>query len=211
MKGSNHMVNKRFKYTCYLAGPIEHTTSKGMSEWRNDITKKLTDPELLIYDPVVQESKKVGNDSMDQLNHLMDLKKENKWSEFFNEMWKIWFGNINNNTDIIQLLTNLRMRKHIDGNSQEVIKYWGDSEAVVRSDFIVVSIPKDVKAVGTIFEVTMAWMYRIPIYLILPDSTNIEANASLLFGVQISNNGKLNTFSCVDDCVKQIKSDYNLK
>ena len=31
------------------------------------------------------------------------------------------------------------MRKHIDGNCEEKIKYWGDSEAVVRSDFIVCS------------------------------------------------------------------------
>lgn len=201
---------ERAKYTTYLAGAIEHVNQKEMVSWRDNLTEKLKSPSLLIYDPVAQESSKVGKPSGEQVEYIKGLKRAGKWDKFFTEMWKIWYGQIGQNTDLIQLLINLRMRKHIDGNNPDEIKYWGDTEAVVRSDFIVVYMPKKVKTVGTIFEVVFAFLFRIPIYLILPDDVNTEANSSLLFGCQISNNGLLKSFYSVNECAKYIKETYKL-
>jgi hypothetical protein len=201
---------ERAKYTTYLAGAIEHVSNKEMKSWREELTEKLKSPDLLIYDPVAQESSKVGKASGEQVEYIKGLKRGGKWDLFYNEMWKIWFGAIGQNTDIIQLLTNLRMRKHIDGNRQDEMQYWGDSEAVVRSDFIIVYMPKAVKTVGTIFEVVFAFLFRIPIYLILPDEKNTDANSSLLFGNMISNNGECKSFYSVNECVKYIKETYKL-
>jgi len=201
---------ERAKLTTYLAGAIEHVNQTEMVSWRDYMTEQLKSPDLLIYDPVAQESEKVGKASGAQVEYIKGLKRAGKWDKFFQEMWKIWFGSISQNTDLMQLMINLRMRKHIDGNRKEEIKHWGDTEAVVRSDFIVVYMPKDVKTVGTIFEVVFAFLFRIPIYLILPDQVNTEANSSLLFGVQISNNELVKSFYNVNDCIKAIKEDYKL-
>jgi len=202
---------ERVKYTTYLAGAIEHASAKEMTSWRDDLTSKIKNLDLLIYDPVAQESEKVGKPSGQQVEYIKGLKRGGHWGLFFIEMWKIWFGKISRNTDIMQMLINLRMRKHIDGNCREEIRYWGDAEAVVRSDFIVVYMPKDTKTVGTIFEVVFAFLFRIPIYLILPDGNKTEANSSLLFGDQISNSGDLIVFYSVNECANYIKEKYNLK
>lgn len=203
-------MNKRIKYTTYLAGAIENASTKEMKDWRDELTERLNHPDLLIYDPVAQESLKVGKPSGQQVEYVKGLKRAGHWDLFFIEMWKIWFGAISANSDLIQLLTNLRMRKHIDGNCREELHHWGDSEAVVRSDFIVVYMPKDTKTVGTIFEVVFAFLFRIPIYLILPNCPKTEANSSLLFGNQISNSGELKVFYNLNDCIKDIKETYKL-
>jgi len=193
-------MNERVRLTTYLAGAIEHVSNKEMKSWRDEITEKLKSQDLLIYDPVAQEGSKVGKSSGDQVEYIKGLKRAGRWSFFYHEMWKIWFGSISENTDIIQLLTTLRMRKHIDGNRPEDLKYWGDAEAVVRSDFIIIYMPKGVKTVGTIWEQVFAFIYRIPIYLILPDGNKTEANSTLLFGDQIANNGDLTVFYSVNEC-----------
>jgi len=203
------MIKKdKYKYTTYLAGAIEAVSKKVMKSWRDEISQKLDSNDLLIYDPVKQENYKVGKTSHDQVDYIKGLKKSGNYDLFFKNMWRIWFGAISPNTDLTQLLTNLRMRKHIDGNRLEDIKHWGDAEAVVRSDFIVVYMPKKVKTVGTIYELTLAFLYRIPVYLILPDAPKTETNSSLLFGVQISG-GEI--FYTVNDCIDFVKDRYNLK
>lgn len=204
-------MSKRHKYTTYLAGAIEHVSNKEMKTWRDELTEKIHSPDLLIYDPVAQESEKVGKPSGQQVEYIKGLKKAGRLDLFYDEMWKIWFGQISQNSDLIQLLTNLRMRKHIDGNTKEEIHYWGDAEAVVRSDFIVVYMPKGIKTVGTIFEVVFAFLFRIPIYLILPDSPKTEANSSLLFGNQISNDGEMIVFYSVNECAKYIREKCKLQ
>jgi len=201
-------MKKRFKYTTYLAGSMEFSTTEDMTGWRDEITEKLKHPDLMIYNPVVQESEKGGLEVTEQIERIKNLKRAGQWDIFFNEMWRIWFGTISQNTDLIQLLGNLRMRKYVDGNYAEKIQYWGDSEAVVRSDFIVAHVPKESKMVGTIIEVTFAFLFRIPIYLILPDDKNTNANSTLLFASQISNNGQVKSFYTIDDCVKQIREDF---
>jgi hypothetical protein len=205
-------MSEKIQLTTYLAGAIEHASKKEMTSWRDDIKGKLNSPDLLIYDPITQESTKVGKPSSEQVKYITGLKQSGNWGLFYNELWKIWFGSISKNTDIMQLLTNLRMRKYIDGNREEDLKYWGDAEAVIRSDFIIVYLPKDVKTVGTIYEVVFAFLFRIPIYLILPDCSKTEANSSLLFGNQIANNGQEPiAFYNINECVKYIKEKYNLK
>jgi len=201
-------MNERKRLTTYLAGAIEHATDKEMKSWRDEMTDKLNSPDLLIYDPVAQESMKVGKPSGQQVEYIKGLKQGGKWTKFYTEMWKIWFGSIGENTDITPLLLSLKMRKHVDGNRPEDLKYWGDAEAVVRSDFIVVYMPKDVKTIGTIFEVVWAFMYGIPIYLILPDAPKTETNSSLLFGTMISNG---EVFYSVNDCVKFIKDKHKIE
>jgi hypothetical protein len=204
-------MSEKIKYTTYLAGAIEHATDKQMKSWRDAISEKLNSPDLLIYNPIAQESTKVGKPSTEQVKYITGLKRSGNWALFFIEMWKIWFGAISQNTDLIQLLTNLRMRKYIDGNHRKEIQYWGDAEAVVRSDFIIVYMPKNVKTVGTIFEVVFAFLFRIPIYLILPDCQKTNANSTLLFGNQISNNGELLVFYTINECVNYIKDKFKLK
>ena len=202
------MAEDRAKWTAYLAGAIEHVSQKEMKTWRDDFREKLKSPDLLIYDPVQQESMKVGKLSGEQVEYIKGLKKSGNYDLFFDNMWKIWFGKIGKNSDLIHLLTNLRMRKHIDGNYEEELKHWGDAEAVVRSDFIVVNMPKDVKTIGTIYEIVFAFLFRIPVYLILPDAPKTETNSSLLFGVQISGG---EVFYSLNDCVKYIKEEYDIK
>lgn len=201
--------NKKFKLTCYLAGAIEHANPEQMEGWREEITKKLEHPDLLIYDPIKQESVKTGKETVEQVKYITGLKKAGKFDIFFNEVWKIYFGAIAQNSDLIQLFLNLRMRKFIDGNTLNDIQYWGDAEAVIRSDFIIVYYPKAVQTVGTIFEVILAMLFRIPIYLILPDHTKTEANSSMLFFNQIANTGNLRVFYSINECVKAIKEDFN--
>lgn len=203
--------NDRVKYTTYLAGAIEHASKKEMTSWRDELTLKLKSSDLLVYDPVAQESSKVGKPSGEQVEYCKGLKRGGRWDLFFHEMWKIWFGTISENSDIIHLLTALRMRKHIDGNRPEDLKYWGDAEAVVRSDFIIIYMPKDTKTVGTIWEQVFAFLFRIPIYLILPDGNKTEANSTLLFGTQIANNGNLQVFYNVNECISYIIDHHKLE
>ena len=203
-------MEKKIKYTTYFAGGIENVSKSEAIDFRKELSEKLKHPDLLIYDPIEQESSKVGRQSFDQVKYITGLKRAGRKELFYDEMWKIWFGDISQNTDLIQLLINLRMRKHIDGNKRSEISAWGDAEAVVRSDFIVVHLPNSVRSVGTIFEVVFAFLFRIPIYLIVPDVPPTDVNSSLLFGTQISNNKQFKVFRSINECVKAIKEDYNL-
>lgn len=206
------MENKKIKYTTYLAGGIEHASNKEMKGWRNEMKEKLKSPDLLIYDPITQEPAKVGKIPGEQKNYIVGLKRSGNWKLHYDEMWKIWFGQIAQNTDLLQLFINLRMRKYIDGNTEEDLKYWGDAEAVIRSNFIIIYMPEKIKTVGTIWEEVFAMIFRIPIYLILPDCAKTDANSTLLFGNQIANNGNEPiTFYNLNDCVKYIKQNHPMK
>jgi len=208
------MENKtRIKYTTYLAGGMENVKKKEMVNHRESLEKELQSPDLFIYNPLQQEAEKVGTEPGEHIRYVQGLKRGGHWRQFFKEMWAIWFGNINPNTDLIQLLTALRMRRHIDGNYEEDAKYWGDAEAVVRSDFIIVHYPTTVKTVGTNWEMVFAMLFRIPIYLIIPDAPPTCANSTLLFGNMISNQQteQINVYRSVSECVKAIREKYNLK
>jgi len=197
----------KLKYTTYLAGPIEHATKDEMINPREDITKELYGyKEVGIYDPIKQESEKVGKESGEQVKYIQGLKKAGRYEQFFHNMWSIWFGQINENSDIIQVLQHLRMTKHIHGNTKAEFNCWGDAEAVVRSDFIIVYLP-DTKTVGTHWELFLAALFRIPAYVILPDRSKTEANSTMLFGVMLSGG---EVFYKIKDCTDHIKEKYNL-
>lgn len=202
---------EKIKYTTYLAGGMENVKKKNMIDFREEIEKKLSHKDLFIYNPVKQESEKVDKGAGDHIKYVQGLKRGGYWEKFYQEMWAIWFGNINQNTDLLELFKNLRMRRHIDGNRPEEAKYWGDFEAVIRSDFIIVNLPLSVKSVGTIYEVMTAFLFRIPIYLIVPDGTPTDTNSSLLFGVMISNKQNIRVFKTVNECIKAIRETYKLK
>jgi hypothetical protein len=175
---------KPVRCTTYLAGGIENCSEAEALNFRDELREKLAHEDLLIYDPILQEAVKVGKKSFDMVERIRNLKRAGHKETFYDEMWKIWFGSINQNTDLIHLLINLRMRKHIDGNFRSQISLWGDAEAVVRSDFIIVHLPNTVRSVGTIYEVVFAYLFRIPIYLIVPDAPATDVNSSLLFGTK---------------------------
>jgi len=200
-------MKKRYKLTTYLAGAMEHATKEDMISWREKFKSAFSPNDILIYDPVEMESLKVDKRIGEQVDYIKGLKRSGHYDKFFEEMWKIWFGEIDPAMNVIEILRFLRNRKLVDGNYREEYILWGDSEAVVRSDFIVVYLPKDVKTIGTIYEIVFAFLFKIPIYLILPDQTKTEANSSLLFGVMISN-GEI--FYSLEECIKFIKEKYKI-
>lgn len=199
---------KRYKYTTYLAGPIEHVSAKEMKTWRQELTEKLVCSDLLVYDPVVQESFKVGKPSGEQVEYIKGLKQAGHWNKFVEEMQKIWWGPINPQANLIDLFKQLQVKASIEGNFQEQMVSWGDYEAVARSNFIVVYLPKETKTIGTIYEVMLAFLLHVPIYLILPDSPKTECNSSLLYGIIISGG---DVFYSLNDCAKFLKEKYQLK
>jgi hypothetical protein len=191
----------------YLAGPMEAVSLAEMSDWRKDISNKLKDLNIDVYDPVELEKKKVGKDAEVSIQYMKELKTNKKWKLFYKEMFKIWFGTISPNTDILPVLQHLRMKKHIETENTRYIENMGDSEAVVRSDFIIAYLP-DVHMVGTIYEIMIAFLFRIPVYFIIPDRDITDLNTSLLFGNMISNNGTLKAYKNIDECIEEIKNDW---
>ena len=203
--------DKPVKYTTYLAGGIENCTKDEAMNFREQLRIELAHPDLLIYDPIQQEAFKVGKESYQQVDYIKGLKRAGHKEIFYDEMWKIWFGTISQNTELIPLLTHLRVKKHVDGNRRSAIAAWGDAEAVVRSDFIIVHLPNAVRSIGTIYEVVFAVLFRIPIFLIVPDAPATDVNSSLLFGTQISNGkGIFRIYRSVNECAKAIKEEYKL-
>ncbi|MFA7247974.1 MAG: hypothetical protein WC169_12505 [Dehalococcoidia bacterium] len=201
--------NKRLKYTSYTAGAIEAASNKEMKSWRAEIREKLNSPDLGIYDPVEQESKKVGRESKNQVEYITGLKQGGHYELFHEEMEKIWWGNIDTKKlDRIRLLIYLYEKARLEGNYISDFKYWGDYEAVVRSDFIITYLPKDTKTVGTLYEVQTCYFFGIPVYLILPDCSKTEANSTLIDTV-IKSGGQI--FYSINDCVNFIKEKYKLK
>jgi len=201
------MFKKR--YLTYSAGPMESVSLDDMTGWRNEISEHLTKLNINVYDPVEQENKKVGKTADSSIAYMNGLKAKGDWKTFYDKMFNIWFGTISPNTDLLTLLQHLRMRKHIETENDKYFDNMGDAEAVVRSDFLIAYVP-DVRMVGTIYEVMIAFLFRIPTYFIFPDKKLEEINSSLLFGGMISNNGELKAYSNISDCIKQITKDFNL-
>jgi len=193
----------------YSAGPMEFVSLTDMTGWRNDLSDQLKSLDIDVYDPVEQEHAKVGADAESSIAYMKGLKDTGQWGKFYREMFRIWFGTVSPNTDIVSVLQHLRMKKHIETETDKYFENMGDFEAVVRSDFIVAYIP-DVRMVGTIYEVMIAFLFRIPVYFIFPDQELNQVNTSLLFGGMISNNGELKAYKTVEDCVAAVKEDHDL-
>jgi hypothetical protein len=180
-----------------------------MKGWRKEITEKLVSPDLGIYDPVEQESNKVGKESGKQVEYITGLKQGGHWEIFGEEMLKIWWGKIDTmKLDKIRLLIYLYEKARLEGNYLTDFQYWGDYEATVRSDFIIVYYPKDVKTVGTLNEIHTCYLFNIPIYLILPDHPKTECNSTLIDEVMKSG-GEI--FYSISETCNYIKEKYKLK
>jgi len=203
------MDNKRLRYTTYTAGSIESATTKEMKGWRAEIREKLNSPDLGIYDPVEQESNKVGKESKDHVAYITGLKAGGHWDIFASEMERIWWGNIDTaKLDRIRLLIYLYEKARLEGNYLTDFKYWGDYEAVVRSDFIIVYLPKDTRTTGTILEMEICYLFGIPIYLILPDHPKTECNSTMI-DIVMKSGGEI--FYSISDCTKFVIDKYKLK
>jgi hypothetical protein len=201
--------NKRLKYTTYTAGAIESASSKEMKSWRAEIREKLASPDLGIYDPVEQESNKVGKESGKQVEYITGLKQGGHWDIFSTEMSKIWWGKIDiTKIDKIRLLIYLYEKARLEGNYLTDFQFWGDYEAVVRSDFIITYLPKDTKTTGTLLEVHICYLFDIPVYLILPDHPKTEANSTLI-DIVMKSGGEI--FYSINDACSFIKEKYKLK
>jgi hypothetical protein len=201
--------NKRLKYTSYLAGAIEAASNKEMKSWRKEVAEKLASPDLGIYDPVEQESSKVGKESGKQVEYITGLKQGGHWDIFGEEMSKIWWGKIDTlKLDKIRLLIYLYEKARLEGNYLTDFCYWGDYEATVRSDFIITYYPKDIRTVGTLNEVHTCYLFNIPIYLILPDHPKTEENSTLIDEVMKSG-GEI--FYSINEACTFIKDKYHLK
>jgi hypothetical protein len=109
--------NKRLKFTSYTAGAIEAVSNKEMKGWRTEIQEKLASPDLGIYDPVEQESNKVGKESGKQVEYIAGLKQGGHWDKFNEEMEHIWWGKIDTTKlDRIRLLIYLYEKARLEGN-----------------------------------------------------------------------------------------------
>ncbi|MHA1754292.1 MAG: hypothetical protein ACTSYR_02115 [Candidatus Odinarchaeia archaeon] len=193
----------KIKYTTYLAGAIEADSKS--AGWRNSIKEMIKDLPILVYDPVEQESYKVGRKAQDQIKYITGLKKGGHWNIFTREMNRIWLGSLTPTHDLIEIFKILRYRKIIDGNKKEELQFWGDYEAVVRSDFIVAYIKKDIQTIGTIAEIFLAMLFKIPVYLII-DAPKTDTNSSLLYFVLYSGG---EVFYTINDCIAFLKQKYN--
>lgn len=192
--------------TTYLAGYIEASPDSAF-DWRDEMYKLLYNPnKLLVYDPIRQEAGKTGKQAGSHVQYVQGLKKAGRYGQFDEEMDKIWLGNIKPTVDLLRIFEKIRYRALIDGNKEEELKFWGDYEAVARSDFIVAYMRKDIQTVGTIGEIFEAMLLKIPVYLII-DTPKTETNSTLLYWVRYSG-GEI--FYKMEDCVKFIKEKYKL-
>lgn len=201
-------MDNQLKYSIYLASAIEHSNTNSQN-WKKDVKSDLNYPYIGIYDPIEQECNKTGKSTIDTCNYISGLKRGGYWPRFYAEMRSIWWGNIipPSGCSKVEIMQTMRNRAIVDGNRIRDFYFFGDIEAVIRSNFIIAYIEKNIKTVGTIREITYAEMFNIPIYLILPDQTKTDANSTLIDMVFTSSG---ETFYNIKDCLKFIKEKYNI-
>lgn len=199
-------MNKKIKYTCYLAGYIE-AKPKGALNWRKEILKELKHDDLLIYSPTDYEAKKTGKPSGEHVKYVTGLKRGGYIEKFNEEMSKIWWGKVKPNIHRYDVIKLFKHRAIIDGNRPDDLNHWGDFESVARSDFVILKYKKSIPTWGTPAEAIIAFFLNIPIYVI-SDVTKTEMNSSLLWWV---NETKGDVFYDLNKCVNFIKEKYNLK
>ena len=192
--------------TTYLAGYIEADT-KTAGDWRKEVSEALNYQSLLIYDPISREAQKTGKPAGEHVVYTTGLKKAGRWDLFKDEMRKIWFGGVKPGTNRYEVIKQFQFRSFIDGNQEVDASYWGDFEAVARSNFIIVYYKSGVQSWGTPGEAVLAFFLNIPIYVI-SDVAKSEINSSLLWWV-LEADGEV--FRSVNECVKFVKEKYKLE
>lgn len=158
----------KYKYTTYLAGPIEADEENGGEAWRVKLTPKLEEIGVKVLDPCVLEPLKVGCDSKTLRDKLTGWKRAGHWLPFMDAMDKIWIGDVNAP---------------------------GDLECVRQSTFIIVYANLKIPTSGTKFEMEESLTHKIPIFYVTPDPKT-EVNNSELWCVMKSN-GAVNPDECV--------------
>jgi len=147
-----------YKYTTYVAGPIESDEENGGALWRAKLTPKLNEIGIKVLDPCVLEAVKVGCDSRTLREKLIGWKKAGWWDKFMDAMDKIWIGDINAP---------------------------GDFECVRQSNFMIMYANLKIPTSGTKYEMIEALKAKIPIYCVTPD-VKLEMNNSDLWCIMKS-------------------------
>jgi hypothetical protein len=201
-------MSEKIKFTVYLAGAIEKATMAETLNWRTEIENKLKCKDIVFYNPITREMQKTGRSFKEQGDCLKGLKQGGHWDKFREELRKIWFGGIKPESGHIpDIFTFLRTRKMIDGNELRDLDFWADWEAVLRSDFIIALMEKDVPTIGTVGEIFVSYIFKIPIYLVI-DVPKTEANSTLLDWV-LGSGGDV--FYSVNEVSKFIIEKYGIK
>ncbi|RLG10714.1 hypothetical protein DRN73_07145 [Candidatus Pacearchaeota archaeon] len=207
------MLGKSLKLTCYTASAIEHnaTVQERKSEnYKELIKKELTHPDFGIYDPVEREQQKTGQNCQLANKYIKNLKRSGHWIEFDSAMDSIWWGDINPGYTKIEVMKAIRIDFLRYGNTIDDLNHFGDYQAVLRSNFIIAYLEKNVKTVGTIKEIHTAYLFNIPIYLLLPDDTISESNSTLVNMVRESKGEIFTGNNCTKDLIKYLKEKYKL-
>lgn len=198
-------MGDKLPFVYYTAGAIEADSKSGMTGWRNELKERLKP--AVQYDPVEREVQKTQRPTGEHVKYVAGLKQAGHYDIFLKEMDKIWFGSIKPEGHVPDVFFFLRNRKLVDGNEERDLNYWADYEAVLRSEFLVAYIKKDVPTTGTIGEIFLAYMFRIPVFLII-DQPKTDCNSTLLYWTLRSGG---DVFYTLNDVVKAVKEKYNLK
>lgn len=207
------MRNQTLKLTTYLASAIEHNKvvqDEKQEDHKEIIKKELSHPLFGIYDPVERETQKTGDNCQSANKHIKNLKRSGKWSYFDEAMNKIWWGDINPSTEKFEVMKAIRVDFLRNGNTIDDLNHFGDYQAVLRSNFIIAYLEKNVKTVGTIKEIHTAYLFNIPVYLLLPDDTVSEANSTLISMIRDSKGEVFSGSNCTKELVKYLKEKYGI-
>jgi len=197
--------------TTYLASAIEHNKvvqDLDKESHKEIIVNELSNPYFGIYDPVAREGQKSGKDCKLANQYIKNLKKAGHLDRFDEEMDKIWWGILKPGAKKIEMILSLRMDFLKHGNTIDDLNHWADYQAVIRSDFIIAYMEKNVKTVGTIKEIHTAYLLNIPVYLLLPDDTVTDANSTLINMVRDSGGVVFSGSNCTKELVKFLKEKY---
>ena len=206
------MIN-RLTITTYLASAIEHNKvvqDLSKEDHKEIIKNELAHPLVGIYDPVAREGQKSGKDCQLANQYIKNLKKAGHLDRFDEEMDKIWWGDITPDYDKIEVMRAIRNDFLRFGNTIDDLNHWADYEAVLRSLFIIAYLEKNLKTIGTIKEIHTAYLFNIPVMLLLPDDTVTEANSTLINMVRKSGGIVFSGNNCIKELIQYIKDTYKL-
>jgi len=207
MRGQNLLL------TCYTASAIEHNKvvqDLEKESYKEIIKRELASPEFGIYDPVEREGQKTGKDCQLANQYIKNLKKAGHIWKFLDEMKHIWWGDINPGSDKVEIMRAIRNDFLRFGNTIDDLNHWGDYQAVLRSNFIIAYIEKNVKTVGTIKEIHTCYLFNIPVMLLLPDDTVTDANSSLIDMILESGGKVFSGSNCTKELIDYLKETYKI-
>ena len=207
MRGQNLLL------TCYTASAIEHNKvvqDLEKESYKEIIKRELASPEFGIYDPVEREGQKTGKDCQLANQYIKNLKKAGHIWKFLDEMKHIWWGDINPGSDKVEIMRAIRNDFLRFGNTIDDLNHWGDYQAVLRSNFIIAYIEKNVKTVGTIKEIHTCYLFNIPVMLLLPDDTVTDANSSLIDMILESGGKVFSGNNCTKELIDYLKETYKI-